>query len=1087
MTKKCPKCQADNPDSATFCADCGTQLPSIKDIEVTETLETPKEELTTGSTFAGRYQIIEELGKGGMGRVYKVLDKEVKAKVALKLIKPEIASDKKTIERFRNELKIARDIAHKNVCRMYHLGKEEGAYYITMEYVSGEDLKSFIRRSGVISVGKAISIANQVCEGLLEAHRLGVIHRDLKPQNIMIDKEGNARIMDFGIARSLRAKGITGSGVMIGTPEYMSPEQVDGKEADQRADIYSLGIILYEMVTGRVPFEGDTAFSIGVKQKSEVPQPPKEINEQIPDDLNNVILKCMEKDKEKRYQSVEELQSELKRIEKGVPTTERVVPDRKPFTSREITVQFNLKKLLVPALIVIAIVVIGLFLWRPWKSIKTLTPSISDKPSLAVLYFENNTGDSKLDYLRHGLARLITTDLNQSKYIRVLSEDWVYNLLQKLNLLGSSRYSSEDLSKLAELGGVNYLITGSLLKLGEQFIITSTLLKPGAIEAIHTTETRCNNLGELPAEIDRLTKEIKHALDFSPEQIANDIDRAVGDVTTSSPEAYKLFIQASEFLYKFNNKECIALLEKALEYDPDFVFANFMLSSAYYNAGFTSKANRYMKIAFDQRDRVTDRLRYKIEANIYQLKEETFPDAFNAWQKLLELYPDDTSGNNMLGRLYGIIGEWDKAIEYRKVNVDNNVGLWLYHAALSMEYRHKGLLKEAREVQLNYMNKYGELASIHRWIAETYILEGNLDIALNEVEEAFALEPSSSGNQFYRAAIYLYRDNLEAAEKEYKEICASHYQAVQHDALQCLAALSLHRGKYEAAIGYLNQAISIAEKLSEEEWIYFNKRYLIWIFILAGKYEEANKLSQSVFSETEGIDLSVFERAKAEMLAWMKTEMGDLESAQIHSNELKRLIENSLHTKLIRDYYAVQAAIDLQRGDYAKSVELCRKALPLFPDGPRAVQAYVLDTLGLAYYYLDQLDEAQKTFENLLQLTWGRFWHGHIYAKSYYNLGSIFEKKGDSTQAIEHYEKFLSLWKDADPGIAEVEDAKKRLAALKSRKSNFSLYQISNECAEHEYEKLLDPSPFLPYLQESSQFFLPKGFLTILPQHHGSS
>jgi len=279
MGTKCLQCGFDNPVETAFCGKCGTKLepagperpsaPSPPDsVSFTKTLETPREELTTGSTFAGRYQIIEELGKGGMGRIYKAIDKEIEAKVALKLIRPEIAAEEKMIERFRHELKTARQISHKNVCRMYHLGKHEGTHFITMEYVSGEDLKSFIRRSRQLTVGTAISIAKQVAEGLAEAHRLGVVHRDLKPQNVMIDGEGNAKIMDFGIARSLKGRGITGEGVMIGTPEYMSPEQVEGKEVDQRSDIYSLGVILYEMVTGRVPFEGETPLSVAVKQKT---------------------------------------------------------------------------------------------------------------------------------------------------------------------------------------------------------------------------------------------------------------------------------------------------------------------------------------------------------------------------------------------------------------------------------------------------------------------------------------------------------------------------------------------------------------------------------------------------------------------------------------------------------------------------------------------------------------------------------------------------------------------------------------------------------------------------------------------------
>ncbi|MFX0200320.1 MAG: protein kinase, partial [Candidatus Hodarchaeota archaeon] len=353
MSVKCPKCQHENPDDTIYCGKCATQLPSIKDIALTATIEAPKEELTTGSTFAGRYQIIEELGKGGMGKVYKANDTDIKEKVAIKLIKPEISTDKKTIERFQNELKFARKIRHKNVCQMFDLNREEGTYYITMEYVEGENLKNMIRMSGQLGIGTAISVAKQVCEGLVEAHKLEVVHRDLKPSNIMLDREGIVRIMDFGIARSLKEKGITGAGVMIGTPEYMSPEQVESKETDHRSDIYSLGIILFEMVIGRVPFEGGTPLSVAVKHKTEAPQDPKELNPQIPEDLSKVILKCMEKDKEKRYQSADELRSELENIEKGIPTTERIVPKRKPITSKEITVRFSMRKLSIPAIVVL--------------------------------------------------------------------------------------------------------------------------------------------------------------------------------------------------------------------------------------------------------------------------------------------------------------------------------------------------------------------------------------------------------------------------------------------------------------------------------------------------------------------------------------------------------------------------------------------------------------------------------------------------------------------------------------------------------------------------------------------------------------
>jgi serine/threonine protein kinase/tetratricopeptide (TPR) repeat protein len=757
MGVECPKCKTENTSDSEFCKKCATPLPSSKEIPAspTETLETPKEELTTGSTFAGRYQIIEELGKGGMGKVYKAHDTEIKEKIALKLIKPEISADKRTIERFQNELKFARKISHRNVCRMYDLNKEEGSYYITMEYVSGEDLKSMIGMMGQLSGGKAISVARQVCEGLTEAHRLGVVHRDLKPQNIMIDREGNARIMDFGIARSLKAKGITGAGVMVGTPEYMSPEQAEVKEVDQRSDIYSLGVILYEMVTGRVPFEGETPLGVAMKHKSEMPKDPRELNSQTPEDLSRVILRCMEKDKEKRYQSGGELRAELENIEKGIPTTERVIPKRKPITSKEITVTFSPKKLLIPALVVVALVVAVVVILQLLPKKETMHIAPTDKPSLAVMYFENNTGDENLDHWRKMLSDLLITDLAQSKHLRVLPGDRLFKILNKLNQLEAKTFSSDVLKEVASQGGVKYVLVGKYAKMEDTFRIDIMIQDVNTGELVSTLRTEARGQKDVFAKVDELTQKIKTNFNLSQEQIDGDFDYEVGKITTGSPEAFRYFSQAIKIRVSGKEQECLPLLERAISIDPEFALAYREMGMVYWNLGYRDEAEKHLQTAFELSDRLSDRDRFQIQGSFYGSSEKTYDKAIEAYNNLLKLYPDDHLSNHNLGLLYQWIDEWNKAAEQYEFLIKNGSEFAYSHANLASVYENMGYFEKAVKVYEYYLNNISDNAYIRRALAFNYRVQGKFDLALQEMDKALLLEPTHYMNPWVTGNVYL--------------------------------------------------------------------------------------------------------------------------------------------------------------------------------------------------------------------------------------------------------------------------------------------------------------------------------------------
>jgi len=518
---KCPQCGSDNTSDSRFCKSCAALLAEPGDYVLTETIRAPAKELSSGSVIAGRYQVIEELGRGGMGRVYRVLDKKVGEEVALKLIKPEIAADEKTILRFRNELRTARNIGHPNVTRMYDLGEDQGAHYITMEYMRGEDLKSFIRRSGRLTVDKAVKIAVQVAEGLAEAHRHGVVHRDLKPQNVMIDRDGNARIMDFGIARSVKSEGITGGGVMIGTPEYMSPEQVEGKAADQRSDLYSLGIILYEMLTGRVPFTGDSTLGVAMKHKSEPPPDPQKQNPQIPAALGRLVLKCLEKEPAGRYPTAEDLIAGLKAVEKDFAAGEKASLRRKYRPSKETVAGVRRKKYTLAVAVVLAVLILGFFgvrlfnkqskvRWARQKALPRIMELVQQEKYIEAFNEAKKAEkvipqDSTLAKLWPEMSREVTVDTDPAgadvflKDYRAVAGEWDYlgkSPLEKIRIpLGYFRWRIEKQGyRIVEIAGS--LSSGSLkLALDQEASLPAGMVRVTGGD----TQLRLAVIGYLPA------------------------------------------------------------------------------------------------------------------------------------------------------------------------------------------------------------------------------------------------------------------------------------------------------------------------------------------------------------------------------------------------------------------------------------------------------------------------------------------------------------------------------------------------------------------------------------------------------------
>jgi len=664
---KCPKCHFENPDNTKFCGNCATSLSlSAETVEaLTETIETPFFILKTGSLLSNRYEIIEEIGKGGMGNVYKVLDREINEKIALKLVRPEIASNNKIIERFRNELKMARKISHKNVCRMFDIGRDGDKRYITMEYVSGEDLKKSIRRMGPLTIRKALSISKQICHGLIEAHQLGIVHRDLKPHNIMIDREGNTKIMDFGIALSQEVKGITDSNIMIGTPQYLSPEQVEGKKADQRSDIYSLGIIMFEMVTGQVPFDGETTLSIAVKHKTELPRNPKELNALLPEDLNQLILKCMGKDPNKRYQSADELCAALTAIEQELPTTETTISKKDMPSS--ITKKIGTKFMSWPGILIglILIIVAAILIYdqaikkEPVEGISS--SGIKWKNSVAVLIFKDLSPDSDQEPFCIGMTESIIRNLHKFPELRMIP----------LTTVLTYRNTNKSVQEIGRELNVTNVLDGTLLMEKDDLRITSQLSSVQDGSVVWTDSFQRKRVGELEIQ-DEISRSIAKALGLQlvEERFGVIKKRDSADIKANEFYQYGRYFEVRYYETKEKKEfqDCVRNYLGAISIDPNFALAYWRLGMVHYDWYMENKDEEDLDLMYKYYRKAYELDQDLPEVNIglgwFHFTKEDLDSAYTYFRRAFQIDPNNAEVNHQVGSFLRSIGLYEQAIKY---------------------------------------------------------------------------------------------------------------------------------------------------------------------------------------------------------------------------------------------------------------------------------------------------------------------------------------------------------------------------------------------------------------------------------------
>jgi serine/threonine protein kinase/tetratricopeptide (TPR) repeat protein len=993
------------------------------------------------------YHIIEQLGSGGMGVVYKAEDTKLKRIVALKFLPPELTRDPEAKARFIQEAQAVSALQHANICTLHDIVEilagagepAEGQSFLVMDYYEGQTLQEKIAR-GPLPIEEVIDLGIQIASALQEAHTKGIIHRDIKPANIIITHQDQVKVLDFGLAKMAEQTRLTRKNTTLGTVAYMSPEQTQGEKVDHRTDIWSLGILLYEMLTGKPPFKGDYDQALMYSIVNEEPEPPTGLRTDVPMELERIIGKALLKDVAERYQHADDIIADLKHLQRQTTTQIKAITTQRIRQSRRSTTTNLLWILVFIVILASAFFVI--------KKLFMTAVHVTDPIPVAVISFENQTGNPQYDYLMKAIPNLLITSLEQSEYLRVTTWERMMDLMRQKGQTMPVNIDRDLGFNLCRMDGARALVVGSFTKAGEQFATDIKVLDVDSKQIL--AAARASGEGEgsiLRHQIDALSKDITRGIGL----VATDQKftvKPITEMTTRSMEAYSYFLLGREKYDNMDTHEAIRLLTRSIDYDSTFAIAHLYLARAYsrianydarrimctraYNLSqnTTEKEQMYIRVGHaelienDQlkataileamRDRFPREKQVHYQLGVKYVGAGKTNDAIAELQKAFHLDPTHGPSINQLAYIYMSLDNFPKALEYLhqytkmfpdEPNPYDSMGDCYFHMNeidSALYYFKQAVMKKSDF----YLSGYK--------IGIIYILQQNYDDGLKWFQEAMRQAEPTGGGLTFSSIIYRFQGRDSLAETYFK---LAKKKWASPEALHFIILLDFARRWSLLEIGQLEGALNLAYKAlsdAKNQNPMTRSRILAWstlllaeIDLLEGKFETAQKKIENMTDSLSTLDewsRSVF----SYRLKWLQ---GQLFLAEGQADKTIALL----------------AGLSLP-----KQPELFGSDLAWYNLTSHYVSGQ--DVLARAYMKKGDLNKAAEEYERLTTFNPKKPELRFIHPLLHYRLGQVYESMGASEKALERYTKFLELWKHAEGDSPELQEARLKVQILRSAK-----------------------------------------------------